>query len=196
MKVKEHPDYPRLESAMKGAARHVVNWNGVIYRSAPPKWAAGRDMLTGAGSAKAGARFNAAGSFPMIYASTTPELAMIESLAFQRRAGLPVERAMPLVFKAISVKVERLLDLANAAVLTALGLTAAQLVSDEWWLARARGEESLTQAVGRAAHASRLQALRVASAHSAAHGHNILLLPDHIAPPNEIKVLRRPRGTR
>ena len=128
----------------------------------------------------------------MVYGSTTPELAMIESLAFQRRAGLPVEQAMPLVFKAVSVKVERLLDLTEANVLAALGMTVDQLVTDEWWLAP-RGDESLTQAVGRAAHEQSVQALQVASAHSADHGHNILLLPDHITPPSELKVLRRPR---
>src|SRR5204862_6002692 len=93
------------------------------------KWSAGRDMLTGAGSMKAGARFNAAGSFPMVYGSTTPELAMIESLAFQRRAGLPVEQALPLVFKAIRARVDRLLDLTDAAVLAALGVTANQLLT-------------------------------------------------------------------
>jgi RES domain-containing protein len=196
MKVKAHAEYARLESAMKAAARHVLKWNGALYRSAPPKWAAGRDMLTGAGSMKAGARFNAAGSFPMVYASTTPELAMIESLAFQRRAGLPVERAMPLVFKAISVKVERLLDLTDTTVLMALGVTADQLSAKAWWLARLHGEESLTQAVGRAAHAHRVQALRVASAHSTSHGQNVLLLPDHILRPSELKVLRHPRTGR
>lgn len=191
MKVKEHPEYPRLEQAIKGAACHAASWEGVIYRSAPPKWSASRDMLSGAGSAKAGGRFNAAGSFPMVYGSTTPELAMIESLAFQRRAGLPVEQAMPLVFKAISVTVDRLLDLTDTTVLTALSVTAAHLMADRWWLARIRGEESLTQAVGRSAHASGIQALRAASAHAAAHGHNILLLPHHILPPSELKVLRR-----
>lgn len=197
MKVKEHPDYPRFESAMRTvAANHVLSWAGVVYRSAPPKWAAGRDMLTGAGSMKAGGRFNAAGSFPVVYCSATPELAMIESLAFQRRAGLPVERAMPLVFKAISVQVQRLLDLTDTNVLVAFAVTADQLLTDAWWQARLRGEESLTQAVGRAAHANGVQALRVASAHSADHGHNLLLLPDHIAPPSELKVLRHPRSGR
>jgi RES domain-containing protein len=196
MKVKEHPQFPGLALAMKGMARHLLKWEGVVYRSAPPKWAAGRDMLTGAGSMKAGARFNAAGSFPMVYGSTTPELAMIESLAFQRRAGLPVEQALPLVFKAIRVKVERLLDLTDTGVLAELSVTANQLLTEAWWLARLRGEESLTQAVGRAAHASGLQALRVASAHSPAHGQNILLLSDHISPPSELKVLRSSRTGR
>jgi RES domain-containing protein len=190
--VKEHPEYGRLLDAMKLAAARAHPWSGTIYRSAPPKWSAGRDMLTGFGSMKSGARFNAPGSFAAVYGSTTPELAMIESLAYQRRAGLPVERALPLVFKAVSVEVERLLDLTDAAVLGELSVTADELRTEAWWLARARGEESLTQAVGRAAHACGVQALLVAPAHALTHGHNVIGLPDHIDPPSRLKVLRRP----
>ncbi len=52
---------------------------------------------------------------------------MIESLAYRCRAGPPVEQAMPLVFKAIAVEVERLLDLHNADVLKSLNTTLDQL---------------------------------------------------------------------
>ena len=82
--AKEHPDFPRLLEAMKVVAGRARPWAGNIFRSAPPKWATGKEMLTGVGSMKSGARLNAPGSFPAIYGSTTPELAMIESLAYQR----------------------------------------------------------------------------------------------------------------
>src|SRR4051812_33945754 len=176
---------------MKFAAAHAHSWPGIIYRSAPPKWSVGRDMLTGIGSLKSGARFNAPGSFAAVYGSTTPELAMIESLAYQRRAGLPVERAMPLVFKAISLGVERLLDLTDPSVLAQLGVTAPQVVTEAWWLSRARGEESLTQAIGRAAHHCKVQALQSASAQATAHGWNLIAFPGRIDPPNRLIVLRR-----
>lgn len=141
---------------------------------------------------KAGSRFNAAGSFPAVYGSTTPELAMIESLAYQRRANLPVERAMPLVFKAIAVDVERMLDLTNREILKTLKLSADELREDAWWLARARQEESLSQAVGRAAHERGFQSLRAFSAHTLSHGLNVVVLPDHLLAPSYIRVLRRP----
>jgi RES domain-containing protein len=166
----------------------------VIFRSAPPKWAAGKDLLTGLGSMKAGARFNAAGTFAAIYGSTTPELAMIESLAFQRRAGLPVHRALPLIFKAFSADVQRMLDLTDAVVLSELGLNPADLRAEAWWLFRARAEESKTQAVGRAAHACGIQAIQAASAHTLDHGTNIIVFPDRILPPSRLKIVRgRPR---
>lgn len=175
---------------MKLAADRARPWTGTIFRSAPPKWAAARDILGGVGSMKSGARFNAPGSFPAIYGSTTPELAMIESLAYQRRANVPVEQALPLVFKAVSVEVARLLDLSDAAVLVDLGVTLEALRTEAWWLARARGEESLTQAVGRAAHAQAIQAILFASAHSLEYGHNVIVLPDHIRAPSRLRVLR------
>ncbi len=176
---------------MKVAAGRARPWAGTIFRSAPPKWATGREMLTGVGSMKSGARFNTPGSFPAIYGSTTPELAMIESLAYQRRANLPLERAMPLVFKAISVDVERCLDLTDAAILADIGLTLDQIRTEPWWLARARGEESLAQATGRAAHACDIQSLLVASAHALDQGLNVIVLPDHLKPPSGVTVLRR-----
>jgi RES domain-containing protein len=188
--VKEHSDFLRLLETMKLAAARVQPWQGIIIRSAPPRWAASREMLKGIGSMNSGARFNAPGSFPAIYGSTTPVLAMIESVAYQLRAGLPASQALPRVFKAISVTVERCLDLSDAAVLTDLGVSLDQLRRETWWLARARNEESLTQAIGRAAHACGIQALLAASAHTLDHGVNVIVLPDHINLPSELKVLR------
>jgi RES domain-containing protein len=192
LNVKEHPRYAQLLAATKTAAGHVRPWNGTIYRSAPPKWAAGRDLLAGRGSLVSGSRFNAPGSFPAIYGSTTPELAMIESLAYQRRAGLPVERALPLVFKAISVDLRRLMDLTDAAVLADLSLPLDELRSEPWWLSRAKGEESLTQALGRAIHTCKVQGILAISAHTSDHGFNVILFPRNIAPPCRVAVLRRP----
>src|SRR5437016_8844234 len=47
------------------------------------------------------------------YASTSPELALQEALAFRRRSGLPDQHAMPLIVKAIEVKTEKLLKLVD-----------------------------------------------------------------------------------
>ena len=191
--VKEYPRYAALQASMKRASRHVTAWSGIVYRSAPPKWAARHDFLSGTGSKIAGGRWNVPGSYAAIYASTTPELAMIESLAYQRRAGLPAHRALPLVFKAIAVDVERLLDLTHAGILADLGVAARDLRADAWWLARARGEESLTQAIGRAAHSLRAQAILSPSAHTTDHGLNLTVFPENIAFPSRINVLRAPR---
>jgi RES domain-containing protein len=189
--AKEHADFRRLLQAMKAAAALARPWRGVAFRSAPPKWAAGREMLTGIGSMKSGARFNAPDSFPAVYRSTTPELAMIESLAYQRRAGVPIELAMPLVFKALSVDVQRSLDFSDIAALRTLGIATDQIRLEKWWLARACGEESLTQAIGRAACSCGVQTILAPSAHATHQGLNVIIFPDNLEPPSELKVLRR-----
>jgi len=52
-----------------------------------------------------------------------------------------VEQAMPLVFKAISVAVERCLDFSDATILNDMSVSLDQLRIETWWLARARNEE-------------------------------------------------------
>ena len=195
MIVRAHPNYARFLGAMNRVATSKLrSYAGIIFRSAPPNWAAGKRMIAGLGSMKSGARFNAPDTFPAVYGSTTPELAMIESLAYQRRAGLPPERAMPLMFKAIRVEIERLLDLTTPDVLGDLGVVLTQLKQDPWWLCRARMEESLTQALGRAAHACGVQAIMAASAHTADPMFNVVVLPDHLTSSSVLRVLRsRPR---
>jgi hypothetical protein len=118
---------------------------------------------------------------------------MMESLAYQRRAGVPVARALPLVFKAISVKVERMLDLTEAVVLAELGVIVEQLRLEEWWKFRAKGEESFTQAVGRAAYACEIQMLMTASGQSLEHGCNLVVFPDHLLRSDGMRILRKGR---
>src|SRR5580704_7812999 len=102
------------------------------------------------------------------------DLATLESLAYQRRANLPVEQALPLVFKALSVRVERLLDLSDPSVLSKLDTSVEKIRTEKWWLNGARNEESFTQAIGRAAHRFKMQALLSLSSQSLDHGVNII----------------------
>ena len=160
----------------------------MIFRCVPPKWASSKNIISGKGSFRSGARFNAPESFAAIYGSTTPELALTESLVYQRDAGYPPQYALPLVLKAIRVDVRRMLSFTDPAVLNALALTLDEMLTNQWRLARAHGEESISQAAGRAAHACGIEALAAPSAHTA-EGINIILFPDHL-PISSIKVLR------
>lgn len=99
---------------------------------------------------------------------------------------------MPLVFKAIAVDVSRTLDLTDIDLLHEIGIGQAELRENAWWQSRWRGEEAITQAIGRAAHATGVQALIVASAQTLEHGKNLVVFPDHVKRPMELKVLRRP----
>lgn len=84
--------------------------SGEIYRSASPKYANSRDLLTGGGSRRFGGRWNPVG-IAAVYGSLTPETAMEETLAHARYYGLPVHASMPRTFVAISFALKSVLDL-------------------------------------------------------------------------------------
>lgn len=54
MAAKAHPEYAHLLQAMKRVATGAQPWEGVTFRSAPPKWSAGVDMIAGVGSKNRG----------------------------------------------------------------------------------------------------------------------------------------------
>lgn len=151
-------------------------------------------MLSGRGSLRSGGRFNATGTFPAIYGSSTPELARIESLAYRRRANLPVEWALPLVIKAIHVEIQCALDLTDSIILAGFQLSRTQLLADRWWIARAQRTESFTQALGRAAYSAGVQGLIVPSAQGEGSGHNVVIFPDRIQAASCLRIIRgKPR---
>ncbi len=76
----------------------------------------------------------------------------------------------------------RVLDLTDAKLRRKLKAKRSDLTSDDWRAANARGEESLTQAMGRAAHEARFQAVYVPSAR-VRKGGNLVVFPGGTTPP-------------
>src|SRR5437763_4540035 len=59
----QHPDSDRLSRALERCLSVAVSWKGEVYRSASPRYGNKDDLLTGAGSKTAGARWNPPNSF-------------------------------------------------------------------------------------------------------------------------------------
>jgi hypothetical protein len=101
------------------------------------------------------------------YASCELETCLIEHLWYAKRfaAGnpLPDDYWEDYRIGVVTVNLERILNLTSTAVLSALGLRLDQLI-EEWLVRQRRDNEALTQAIGRVACATRLQALIVPSA--------------------------------
>src|SRR5438093_751664 len=87
-----------------------------VYRVAGPRQATAKDIVSGIGAFIAGGRWNPIGEMKAVYTSQEPETAMKESLEHFRYYGLPISKALPKVMVAVSLKVERLLDLTNPAI--------------------------------------------------------------------------------
>lgn len=101
---------------------------------------------------------------------------MAEALANYRESGIPVSRAMPLVFVGVVAKFQAVFDITAKPFLDALGLTIADLISVNWKAEQAAAREALTQAIGRLSYAANVEALLVPSARLAGE-YNIVTFP-------------------
>ncbi|MCK4343196.1 MAG: RES family NAD+ phosphorylase [Phycisphaerae bacterium] len=189
MNVKPHRDYDRIAAVISRILvdRLTVSWSGVVFRSATPKYADQKDLIKGFGSKLYGGRWNAPGTFPTVYASTTPELAMAETLAYYRFYGISVAKAMPRTFKAIMVKLSTVLDLRAGALRQRLRVSEDRMMNEPWRGTQGRGREALTQALGRAAQQSACEGLLVRSAQGD-QGHAVVVFPDNLQTGSVLKV--------
>ena len=88
--MKPHPDTDRLRRALEKCLPRAIAWQGELFRSAAPRYANKDDIITGAGSKAAGARWNPPGGFHTVYASLDVETAVAEALQHFRYYGLLV----------------------------------------------------------------------------------------------------------
>jgi RES domain-containing protein len=174
-----HTESERVSRAIARCRDRASAFRGVLYRSAAPQYANKDDLLTGAGSRVAGARWNPPTSFRTVYTSSEPETALAEVLAHFRHYGLPVHKAMPRVIVSIEAKLTTLLDLTDSSVRKALGVAEKRLLTEPWRELQKRGRESLTQAIGRVAYESDFEGLIVPSA-AEKGGTNVIVFPANL----------------
>lgn len=152
-------------------------WQGTFYRATTIEYSNRRDLLSGLGSRLAGARWTPPGLFAAVYGCLEPETAMSEALANYREFGIPLSQAMPLVFVAVTVETQAVLDLTNRDVQRILGVTTRRMVSTPWQRVQERGDEALTQCLGRLAWEASLEGILVPSARVKG-ATNIVLFPN------------------
>jgi RES domain-containing protein len=175
-----HPDADRIARALERCLPLAVPWQGHVYRATSHEYANRRDVVTGEGSRKAGARYTPRGAFRAIYGSLLPETALYETLAARRDRGLPDAQAMPLTFVALRLDLERVLDVTEGTVRQVLGISRSRLLA-AWRSDQARGREALTQALGRLARTAGFQGILYESARRVG-GRNLVIFPDHLRP--------------
>jgi RES domain-containing protein len=116
--------------------------------------ACGFDPRSGEGARRFGGRFNPPHSYPVIYLCTTRPCVVAELTRQARRQGLAVEDLLPRELWLVAAALTKVLDLADADTLQALGVEPDELVRDDL---------QLTHEIGEAAHDHRFQAIRSAS---------------------------------
>ncbi len=187
MESEPHAEFRSIDAVMRGSVEEGIPWAGEVFRSAAPKYAGTRDMVTGAGSARAGGRWNPRGSFRTVYASLEPETAMSESLATFRYYGWPLHSSMPRLFRTIEIELVCVLDLREPSPGHPLGRWLDQALSEDWRVFQDHGNEATSQAIGRAAWAAGLEGLLVPS-HASPGGSNAVIFPERLRPGSRIRV--------
>lgn len=61
MHVAPHEDFARIAAGLEACLGRTAAWEGMVYRSAAPRYSGDGDFVTGAGSLGAGTRPAAAG---------------------------------------------------------------------------------------------------------------------------------------
>lgn len=102
--MRPHPDSERVARALLKCVAYATAWSGALYRSSSPRYANKDDLLTGAGSKTAGARWNPPNSFRTGYASLDAHTAIDEALAHFVHYKLSVATAMPRVVVAVEAR--------------------------------------------------------------------------------------------
>ena len=155
-----HPDWPR---SLSTAAALAQPWAGDAFRFGSFDYLQPDEIVSGIGSALHGARWNAAGSPPTLYASLSRPVASAECDATAAYYGLAHLTRSPLVAVTLQVSLQAVLDLSTPKKQRAAGLDLGAALAEDWRKAVALGQEAATQALGRAAREAGLEGLLVPS---------------------------------
>jgi RES domain-containing protein len=90
--LQPHSDAARIAARIQRCVPLAIAWSGTIFRATSQNYANRRDVVTGEGSRKAGARYTPKGAFRAVYGGLDMETALAESLANHRRLGCPTRR--------------------------------------------------------------------------------------------------------
>jgi RES domain-containing protein len=157
----DHPDSARISQAIRACSSLASRFTGETFRATSYEWASAHNLLDGVGSLKYGGRWNPPGLFKVVYLSCDPETATAESLATNRRNGLPDSESLPLVIIGVRVELARLFDVTHTDVQKRLGVTTSDLTVETSDRSR---RETMPQAIGRLARADGYEGLLVPSA--------------------------------
>jgi RES domain-containing protein len=171
-----HPESERLKAGLRRCLELAGLWDGSMFRFASVRFANRVDLMSGEGARIDGGRWNPPGKFACVYGSLTADVAQEEAFASIDRYGIARDQIGPRVQVAVRLRLQAVLDLTEQTALSRLKLTKVRLARCDWQSAQERGQEALTQCIGRLAWEERLEALIVPS-RRVTGASNIVLFP-------------------
>ncbi|MDQ6859799.1 MAG: RES family NAD+ phosphorylase [Verrucomicrobiota bacterium] len=178
MKVKANPAYERFRRTLNVHRALFLPWSGASYRATTLDYPKAEQILSGEGSFLNGGRWNAIRSFRAVYGSTSDVVAVAESRATASYAGIPYLFRTPRLLVTIEFELARVLDLTNPEIAGVFDATSEEFRLEDWRKVQSAGDESATQALGRACFDAGANALLVSSAR-VPDGINVVYFPEN-----------------
>jgi RES domain-containing protein len=148
----------------------------------------GTEVLRGLGAKMNGGRFTPRDAFETLYVATTAETARIEAEFRVTASGVISGPTKPYVHFMVSGRLQRVLDLTDDSVLSALATTADE-ISAPWVMQQTRGEAP-TQLLGRIVHdGARAEAILFPSSRDRPNGRCLAILPDRLKKSSELAII-------
>ena len=183
-----HLLFERFRIQLTENSRFLAPWKGLAYRVTTLDYPNPESILLGRGSFLYGGRWNAIGSFRAVYGSTFDTVAVAESRATADYANVPRPFLTPRLLVAIELELEAVLDLTRSSLRERLAITFDQLRAEDWRKVQEEGQESLTQAIGRAVFSNGGEGLIVPSAR-VPEGVNVVYFPQNHRAASRVSVL-------
>ena len=156
---------------------NILTWQGVTYRFSTLQFADRENFTKGEGAKRNGGRFTPIGGPRTVYLSLDRATATAELDSWYDFYGVPATAFQPRLLAAVSVFVDRLLDLSSPKLLDGIGLSQDHL-SEEWRFQNDTGKIASTQVFGQIAFEVGFEGLLVPSVRRP-EGFNLALFPEN-----------------
>lgn len=177
MTVPQPEDYTRFCRLFEDLKSRAKPFSGSAYRSVSTKYFSSDSIISGAGAAYFGARWNPR-DIKAVYACLELDTATEEWLAQVEKYGL-VPSNLPRVFLELRLTLSHLLDLCDGNLRQHIRVSRQRMLECDWQREQDAGQEALTQRLGRAARACGYEGLLVPSAVAPSRV-NIVVFPDRL----------------
>jgi RES domain-containing protein len=177
MNVRPNPRYSEFVHRIRRLSPGPADWAGVTFRSVELEHASPDGILNGERSRKFGGRWNAPGTFPVLYSSRRPGTAIEEAFQLAADYELSPEDLRPRITCGVEWDLARVLDLTRPNLPGWLELT--EWMQENFLRINNAGFETLCQAFGRAARNSTISGILCPSARVQG-GVNLFVFPDRL----------------
>ena len=186
MNVRPNPRYTEFLHQIRMMVLRAEPWARITFRSVELEHAFPAQILSGEGSLKFGGRWNAPGTFPVIYSSTRPGTAVEEAFQLAGDYMLAPDDLRPRVTCGIEWNLSRVIDLTRGDLPSWLKL--ANWMKENFSKINDGGFETLCQAFGRAGRNSGANALVCPSAR-VPDGINLVVFRDRLRAADRMRLL-------